>query len=376
LILVGAATLLDGDPTNNFVKRALTFNPGGVLNGANNITIAGTYAYITCNCGLVIVNINDPLRPRVVGQIGSPFINGARAVQVQFRYCFVCDSEGVKVIDVTDPEHAAAIPGAAVPMPQANNIYLVRTYAYVAAGRQGLVILDIEHPDKPRIDQVFNCGGQINDARDVKTGMTNASLFAYVADGRNGLRVLQLNSPEDPDNGGFSPRPRPELIATYQTGGPAIAISEGIDRDRAVDESGNQIAVFGRRGSRPLNLVEMMRLYKKDGKVFSVPEINGDRDIVDFYGPPAGGGAGSASRLDLNDPATSVGGIRGAGAAPASSPTSSKDGLSGREGTEKPTRSPGGSGLLFMIVPLAAPWLRRGAARRRTARRRTTGRRG
>ncbi|HWC77606.1 MAG TPA: hypothetical protein VG778_09090, partial [Blastocatellia bacterium] len=40
LVLVGAATLLDGDPRNNFLKRALTWNPNGVLNGANNITIA------------------------------------------------------------------------------------------------------------------------------------------------------------------------------------------------------------------------------------------------------------------------------------------------------------------------------------------------
>ena len=37
----------------------------------------------------------------------------------------------------------------------ANNIYLARTYAYVAGGRRGLVILDIENPEQPRVDQVF-----------------------------------------------------------------------------------------------------------------------------------------------------------------------------------------------------------------------------
>jgi hypothetical protein len=47
LILVNAATLLDGDPRNNFLSRALTFNPDGALTGANNITIAGNFAYIT-----------------------------------------------------------------------------------------------------------------------------------------------------------------------------------------------------------------------------------------------------------------------------------------------------------------------------------------
>jgi hypothetical protein len=60
---------------------------------------------------------------------------------------------------------------------------------------------------------------------------------------------------------GFSPRPTPKLIATAHTRGPALAISKGIDRDRAVDESGNQLTVFGRRGARPLNRAEAQRLY-------------------------------------------------------------------------------------------------------------------
>ena len=35
LVLVNAATLLDGDPRNNFLDRALTYNPDGALTGAN-----------------------------------------------------------------------------------------------------------------------------------------------------------------------------------------------------------------------------------------------------------------------------------------------------------------------------------------------------
>jgi len=293
LVLVLAATLLDGNPNNNFLKRALTWNPNGILNGANNIVVAGTHAYITCDRGLVIVDINDPLKPRVVGEIGAPAIKNARAVQVQFRYAFVCDAEGVKVVDVTDPANARAIPGASVPIADARAIYPVRTYAYVAAGAQGLVILDIEQPEKPKTDQVFNAGGQINDARDVKVGMTNVSLFAYVADGKNGLRVIQLTSPETPGNMGFSPRPTPELIATRHTHAPALAVSEGIDRDRAIDESGNQLSVFGRRGARPLNLDEVRRMYMVDGKLFTVPivrdaDIKRNRDIREAYGAPSG----------------------------------------------------------------------------------------
>jgi hypothetical protein len=49
-----------------------------------------------------------------------------------------------------------------------------------------------------------------------------------------------------------------------------VAISKGLDRDRAVDESGNQIGVFGRVGARPLNLEEQHRLYLRCGKVWKV----------------------------------------------------------------------------------------------------------
>ncbi|HYK40099.1 MAG TPA: hypothetical protein VEU98_08725, partial [Candidatus Eremiobacteraceae bacterium] len=56
-----------------------------------------------------------------------------------------------------------------------------------------------------------------------------------------------------------------KLIAAAHTRGPALTISKGIDRDRAVDESGNQLAVFGRRGARPLNRAETRSLYLHAG---------------------------------------------------------------------------------------------------------------
>jgi hypothetical protein len=110
----------------------------------------------------------------------------------------------------------------------------------------------------------------------VKVAMTNASLYAYVADGRNGLKVLQLTDPETmPTYAGFSPRPEPRVIAAFKTKGEAVAISKGLDRDRAVDESGNQIAVFGRRGARPFRYDEMMRMlrtYDGTGDYFFVSD--------------------------------------------------------------------------------------------------------
>ena len=138
------------------------------------------------------------------------------------------------------------------------------------------MIVDVERPEHPRVDQIFNADGEVNDARDVKLGMTNASAFAYVADGKNGLRIVQLFAPNDtPNYLGFSPRPTPKLIATYRTKGPALAVSKGIDRDRAVDEDGNQLAVFNRRGSRPFTRPEMERLYLRGGRA-----LYGDQPLI------------------------------------------------------------------------------------------------
>jgi hypothetical protein len=294
LIVVGAATLLDGDPTNNFLDRALTFNPQGALDGAVNLTIAGHYAYVLCRRGLVVVDLNNPTQPSVTSEIGAPGIRDGRSLAVQFRYAFVADAEGLKTLDVSDLARPRLVPGARIDLADARDVYVARTYAYVAAGRDGLAIVDVTRPESPKLDQTFNAGGKLNDCHAVRIGMTNASAFAYVADGKNGLRVLEIIAP-DPDQAGgrhfgFSPRPAPRLIATHKTHGPAIALSKGKDQDRAVDESGHQIAVFGRRGSRPFTAAEMRRLlYREDG--------NGELLLVadDPPGPASAPGGGQAS---------------------------------------------------------------------------------
>jgi len=260
LILVDVNTLADGDPRNNFLRRALTWNEGNVLAGARHITLAGTVAYIATGAGLAVVDLDDPLRPRHVTTVP---LRDARSSAVQFRYLWVATADGVQLLELSNPRQPRLIPEATFATADARRIYLARTYAYVAAGADGLVILDITNPERPQAGpRVKWPAGQSADASDVIVGSTNASLFAYVADGRNGFKLFQLTSPESqPAFYGFSPRPVPQLIAWARTPSPALALSKGLDRDRGVDESGNQIAVFGRLGSRPFTRSEMERLF-------------------------------------------------------------------------------------------------------------------
>ena len=159
LILVNAATLLDGDPRNNFLNRALTYNPDGVLTGANNITIAGNFAYITTDTALVIVDLSTPLQPKIAAQIP---LNQPKAVAVQFHYAFVVDADGMKVLDIRELQQKATVrvvEGADVPLKHAHDIYLARTYAYIANGEDGLAIIDIEKPEQPKLDQIIQRRG-------------------------------------------------------------------------------------------------------------------------------------------------------------------------------------------------------------------------
>jgi hypothetical protein len=273
--LVGSnvATLVDGNPDNNFLKRDVTYNPDGALTGATFVTAAGHRLYMTTPRGLFVIDCTDPMNPKLAGQYTGDFLRNPHCVSIQFRYAFVTDSEGLKVLDITDPYRPEPVRGAVVGLRNPGRLYVARTYAYVANGAEGLAIIDVENPERPHLDQMFNADGQLNDTRAVQIGSVSASQFALVADGRNGLRVVQLISPDTvPGAQGFSPRPNPRLIATYPTHGEAIAVSRGLERDRVVDETGGQTVVFGRRGSRPFHLDEMEKFYlrsegeSKDGQ--------------------------------------------------------------------------------------------------------------
>ena len=108
-----------------------------------------------------------------------------------------------------------------------------------------------------------------------------------------------------PTYAGFSPRPEPQLIATFKTKGEALAVSKALDRDRAVDESGNQIAVFGRRGARPFTFTEMQRMLRRDegrGELFTVS----DEPATQPRNPKAAGVTTTSSEVGNSTAASGV----------------------------------------------------------------------
>jgi hypothetical protein len=285
LVVVNVQTLFDGNPENNFLYRvkfkeekggggADHFNPDGRLTGASYGVCAGHRLYVCVPDGLAVVDLSRPEQPQLVGEMNG-YLHHPKAVAIQYRYAFVTDDDGLKVLDISNPIHPRPIPKAFVPLGHAGKLYVARTYAYVADGPDGLAIIDVENPERPRVERMFTADGQLNDVRAVQIGSVNASMYALVADGKNGFRVLQMISPDTVEgSSGFSPRPAPRLIATYPTHGAALAVSRGLDRDRVVDETGDQTVVFGRRGSRPFHLNEMKPFVRhEDGSWYKVEDV-------------------------------------------------------------------------------------------------------
>ena len=280
LILTNVNTLQDQEPRNNFLTRALTWNENGILNGARYLTITGTRFFVTADAGIVELDMENPLQPKVMTVIPIRDARAdLRAVPLSVRRS--APRASTQWTSPTRCARASSRPGH-LPLADPHRIFVSRTYAYIADGRDGLAIVDVEKPEQPRLFMQYTADGALNDARDVVVASTNASLFAYVADGVNGLKVIQLISPESqPDFYGFSPEPKPQLIAWKPTASPALSLSRGLERDRAVDETGHQIAVFDRIGSRPFTLDEMKTLYEgPDGRPYHVTDQVRTQDFV------------------------------------------------------------------------------------------------
>ncbi len=96
----------------------------------------------------MVVDLDDPLKPRLAAQLALPDM---RASALQFRYLFVTDARGLEVLDVTSWTSRSWSQGATVPLADARRVYVARTYAYIAAGKDGLVIVDVKNPEKPKL---------------------------------------------------------------------------------------------------------------------------------------------------------------------------------------------------------------------------------
>jgi hypothetical protein len=163
---------------------------------AENVAIAGTYAYVADNVGgLRVVNVSNPASPSEVASI-STWV--AFDVAVVDGYAYVTDGDGLRVVDVSVPDNPVEVGFCVCDWPAGTNaIAATGGTAYIGTEIAGLRVVDVSDPAHPA--EISYYDGP-SDAEDVVV----VGGYAYVADSYWGLRVVDVSVPSLPVEVGFS----------------------------------------------------------------------------------------------------------------------------------------------------------------------------
>lgn len=186
---------------------------GQVGGHASAVATDGSYAYVGAFQRLVVVDVRDPFRPRIVGQtemlpnfggIGfegrTPhdmrFPGSISSVAVVDDTVLVADrGAGLTAVDVSN-RAAPRIVGSVAPLtrpqiPDLTSLQVVGSTAYLTAGPDGLVMFDVSTPSAPRrVGKLFFSADA--NAASVAGG------YAYVALGADGVQVVDVSDPSAP----------------------------------------------------------------------------------------------------------------------------------------------------------------------------------
>ena len=157
LIATDVNTLVDNEPRNNFLERALTWNEGGVLDGARHLTIAGTYFYVAADAG--------PRRARHGPAAGAQAGHGAAAHRTCARprsssaTCSRSTARGSRSSTSPTPSGRgwSRAPPCRSPTRTGSTSRAPTPTSRPAA--EGLVIVDVERPEAPALYTRFTADG-------------------------------------------------------------------------------------------------------------------------------------------------------------------------------------------------------------------------
>lgn len=206
-------------------QQTLSLPVIGQLGGpVNAVKVVSPYAYIGMGPRLVVVDISDPARCRIVGL--SAILPGiVTDVEVVEGRAYVTTSAfvdawigGLAVVDVTTPQSPRWVGSLPIGLPAAA-VQVTGDRAFLTAGwtdaegrgRGALIAVDITDGAKPQ--QI----GQLDLPPGIQTGgLAVQGTMAYVAGGRAGLQIIDVGNP---------PRMRTVAVAALPNEARAVAVS-------------------------------------------------------------------------------------------------------------------------------------------------------
>ncbi len=181
-------------------KESETNTPG------MGIHVDGSRAYLAVGnangyekAGIYIFNIFDQDSPELIGYAGT---KNAWDVWTKKSYAFVADmSEGLTVLDFSNPSSPRKI--ANTKWDNVNSMAeIVRgegDKVYIASGKHGLIIVDIQDPHNPQVEGKFKSG-----PRGFAEGLCVQDKIVYLANGHdflsreNGLFIIDCSESQKP----------------------------------------------------------------------------------------------------------------------------------------------------------------------------------
>ncbi len=198
------------DPSAPTIAAQLYLPPGGFV----GIAVQGDYVYLAAAMsGVAIVDIHDPLNPRLVSWCDTP--GSVSALVANGSFLYASDSwEGVQVVNVADPEHPV-IEGAYNTPGDARGVALYGEYVLIADGYDGgLQIVNVALPQVPYPAGSLNTDG-------IAKRVVVEGHYAYVADGDGAVVIVDISDPTQPVRKSIYP---PNASGSAED----IAVSQGI----------------------------------------------------------------------------------------------------------------------------------------------------
>ncbi|MDT3697370.1 MAG: hypothetical protein ROY99_13385 [Ignavibacterium sp.] len=142
--------------------------------------------------GLVIVNIKDPSKPKLVSEVISSLRGYSYKIAGKDSVVFIAAGNfGVSVVDVSDPGNPV-VTGNNLPMKPAKNLFVKDDYLFTAVSELGFNIAEISFPNSPDVRTTTFTPGY---AQSLIT--TDDDKYLLVACGELGFAMMDISDFQD-----------------------------------------------------------------------------------------------------------------------------------------------------------------------------------
>lgn len=163
-----------------------------------DIFIRNEYAYLACECGLVIIDISDLNNPELAGRFETPYWHGYYATNVlvndTLAYLAACN---LWIINISNPQNPVEISRFST-LYCTYDLKLKDSILYISdqspmmpSIQSALTILNVKNPETPVLISSYKIGGGLNDI-ELKDN------FVYLCASASGLAIFDISDPGHP----------------------------------------------------------------------------------------------------------------------------------------------------------------------------------